>query len=189
MAEIRMVVGLGNPGPEYTGTRHNAGFEVLDRLASLHGAVFKKTRQKALVAIIRVGGSTVTLAKPQTFMNLSGRAVRSLLRTHRIYPDAMLLVHDDLDLPLGQMRLSLRGSSGGHKGVESVIAAVGTSEFPRLRIGIGRPDGKAADYVLSRFSAAETEIIGTVLETAVAALECALRDDLTRAMNKFNRRR
>lgn len=189
MAGIRLVVGLGNPGPEYIGTRHNVGFEVLDRLASLYGVAFKKTRHRALAAVIRVDGLTVTLAKPQTFMNLSGWAVQSLLQAHCLSPDAMLLVYDDIDLPLGQLRLLPRGSSGGHKGVESVIAALGTTEFPRLRVGIGRPDGEVADYVLSRFLPAEAKTISAVMDSAVAALECALREDLARAMNKFNRRR
>ncbi|HIE13411.1 MAG TPA: aminoacyl-tRNA hydrolase [Desulfotomaculum sp.] len=185
---MKLVVGLGNPGPEYVGTRHNVGFAVLDRLASIYGAAFKKTRLKALVAVIRVDDLTVTLAKPQTFMNLSGRAVRSLLQAHRLSPDVMLMVYDDLDLRLGQLRLLPRGSSGGHKGAESVIAAVGTTEFPRLRIGIGRPDGDAADYVLSPFLPAEAETASAVIDRAVAAVECVIREDLARAMNKFNRR-
>ncbi|MEW6447829.1 MAG: aminoacyl-tRNA hydrolase [Bacillota bacterium] len=186
---MRLVVGLGNPGPEFSGTRHNVGFEVLDRLASFYGTAFQKTRQKALAAVIQVDGATVTLAKPQTYMNLSGRAVQLLLRANRLSPGNMLIVYDDLDLPLGRLRLLPGGSAGGHKGVESVIAAVGTPEFPRLRIGIGRPDGDAADYVLGRFSPAEAETVGTVLETAVAAVECVLREGLAQAMNKFNRRR
>jgi len=184
-----LIVGLGNPGPEHIGARHNIGFEVVDRLAAKSGVEFEACRGKALVTAIRVGGEPVTLAKPQTFMNLSGLAVRALLDKYGLPPAALLVVYDDLDLPLGQLRLLPRGSSGGHRGMESVITAVGTADFPRLRIGIGRPVGDAAAYVLSRFLPEEEEPVRTVLETAVAALESVLQEGLDRAMNKFNRRR
>lgn len=189
MSEIRLIAGLGNPGPEFAGSRHNVGFEVVDRLAALHGAGFSSCREKALVASIRANQAPVLLVKPQTFMNLSGLAVRALLKKHRLSPGALLVVYDDLDLPLGQLRLLPRGSSGGHKGMASVIAAVGTEDFARLRVGIGRPTGDAAAYVLSRFLPEEIEPVQRVLEEAVAAVECVLREGLVRAMNKFNRRR
>ncbi|MGQ9512534.1 aminoacyl-tRNA hydrolase [Thermodesulfitimonas sp.] len=191
MREIGLIVGLGNPGALYAGTRHNIGFTVVERLAERYGARFREARAKALVAVIRVGGAAVMLALPQTFMNLSGQAVGALLGELALSPAQMMLVYDDLDLPLGRIRLLPRGSSGGHKGVESVIAAVGTADFPRLRVGIGRPlsDGDVAAYVLSRFAPEEEELVQAVREVAVAALECVLREGLVQAMNKFNRRR
>ncbi len=191
MRTVNLIVGLGNPGAEYTGTRHNIGFAVVARLAERYGARFKEARCRALVAVIRVGGAAVTLALPQTFMNLSGQAVGPLLRELALSPAQMMLVYDDLDLPLGRIRLLPRGSSGGHRGVESVIAAVGTADFPRLRVGIGRPPGggDAAAYVLSRFAPEEEELVQAVCELAVATLDCVLREGLVQAMNKFNRRR
>ncbi|MEW6182837.1 MAG: aminoacyl-tRNA hydrolase [Bacillota bacterium] len=185
---MKLVVGLGNPGAEYAGTRHNMGFEVMDRLAGFYDTAFKRiNRGKVLAAVARIGHEEVILAKPQTFMNLSGQAVLSLLKKNALSPAALLLVYDDLDLPLGRLRLMHDGSSGGHKGVDSVISAAGTAEFPRMRVGIGRPTGEAADYVLSRFFSEERERVGEVLEAAVGAVDCVLREGMTRAMNKFNR--
>lgn len=191
MAEIKLVVGLGNPGPEYVGTRHNMGFMVVDRLAALYGARFTDWHRRALVAVVVVDGRPVRLAKPRTYMNLSGEVVGPLLAEMGLSPAEMLLVYDDLDLPLGRLRLLPRGSSGGHKGVNSVIGAVGTTDFPRLRVGIGRPPegGDAATYVLSSFLPEEKEIVTAVVDTAAAAVDCVLREGLARAMNKFNRRR
>lgn len=190
MADIKLVVGLGNPGAEYAGTRHNVGFEVMDLLAASYHTAFKRMlRGKVLTAIARVGEAGIILAKPQTFMNLSGQAVLSLLKKNALSSGAMLLVYDDLDLPLGRLRLLRGGSSGGHKGVDSVISALGTAEFPRVRVGIGRPVGEAADYVLSRFLPEERERVNEILEAAVAAVDCVLREGMTPAMNKFNRRR
>ncbi len=184
-----MIVGLGNPGPEYIGTRHNIGFKVIDRLAGLYGAGFKGRRKKLLTAVIQVGELKVVLAKPCAFMNLSGPVVRALVKKGGLSPAALLVVHDDLDLSLGRLRLAPGSSSGGHKGVQSIIDALGSADFARCRIGVGRPLGDAADYVLSRFYPEERERVEAAVENAVSAVDCVLREGLDRAMNKFNRRR
>lgn len=190
MTEIKLVVGLGNPGSEYAGTRHNIGFEVVDRLAAYYNVAFRPLpRKKMMTAVTQVEETIVTLAKPYAFMNQSGPVIQTLLKLLKLPPNASLVVHDDLDLPLGRIRLAPGGSSGGHKGVESIITALGTTGFARFRIGIGRPVGDAAGYVLSRFFPEEQEAVRVVLETAVTVVDCVLREGLDRAMNKFNRLR
>jgi len=182
-------MGLGNPGPEYVGTRHNIGFEIVDRLAGLYDTKFEGNRKKLLTAVVQLGEGRIVLAKPCTFMNLSGQVIQALMNKAGLSPAALLVVHDDLDLPLGRLRLAPGASSGGHKGVQSIIDALGTADFARCRIGIGRPLGDAADYVLSRFYPEERETVQLVVESAVSAVDCVLREGLDQAMNKFNRRR
>ena len=171
---IRLVVGLGNPGKEYERTRHNVGFMVIDEL--VRKLRIKNYSEEALSHVYRsrVGGRQVIFAKPQTYMNNSGLAVLNLLEENGIEPQEMLVVYDDLDLPLGMTRLRLEGSSGGHRGVESIIKSIGTEKFPRLKIGIGRPKRKedVVSYVLSPFSKEEEEIARAVIKKAA---ECVLR--------------
>jgi PTH1 family peptidyl-tRNA hydrolase len=189
-----LVVGLGNPGKEYVGTRHNIGFAVLDRLAAAHGGSFKhKMRFAAEVAEINVGeAGKVTLAKPQTFMNRSGQAVAALLGWLKVEPAAMLVVVDDADLPLGQLRLRLVGGSGGHNGLGSILEALAGNEgFPRLRVGIGRSGPVGMDisnHVLGRFAPVERAAAEEAMANAAAAVECCLKEGLTAAMNRFNRK-
>lgn len=177
------MVGLGNPGPRYAGTRHNAGFLAVERLAERREAAFARQRQ-ALVA--RAPGDLL-LAKPTTFMNLSGAAVQALMTRHAIKPEQLLVVHDDLDLPLGRLRLRFGGGAGGQKGVRDIIERIGPG-FARLKLGISRPpaDWPAERWVLSRFDDAELDLLERVLEAAVEALEQVLREGLEAAQGWAN---
>jgi PTH1 family peptidyl-tRNA hydrolase len=183
---IRLVAGLGNPGRDYAATRHNVGFMVLDRLASQLGVTFSRER-KWRAEIARAG--ELLLMKPQTFMNLSGEAVAAMTSFHRVEPASCLIVYDDKDLPLGHLRLRERGSAGGHNGMRSIIAHLGTEAIPRLRFGIGPPpgDADAVGHVLGRFGPSEREWIEKRLDRAVEAINYALRAGVAQAMNVFNR--
>ncbi len=183
----KLIVGLGNPGQNYAANRHNVGFQCLDTFARGHGIAFSQRLRLALVGQGEVAGVSVTLAKPRTYMNLSGRAVTSLLNQLRLRPDDLIVIHDDLDLPLGQIRLRPRGGSGGHKGMQSIIQALGSQEFVRLRVGIDRPAGDdVMDYVLGNFSADERPLVEAARQQVAEALLCLLAEGLERAMNRFN---
>lgn len=194
-AKPKLVVGLGNPGRQYAGSRHNIGFAVLEALAEKGGVFFRsKWRLSAEVAELAVGETgKVVLAKPRTFMNRSGSAVGALLKWLKLAPQQLLVVVDDADLPLGQIRLRSAGGSGGHNGLRSIIEALGGAEdFARLRVGIGRSGGPGEDltgHVLGRFAPQERELVAQTLATAVDAVDCCLREGLTEAMNQFNRRK
>jgi PTH1 family peptidyl-tRNA hydrolase len=185
-----LVVGLGNPGVEYSAHRHNIGFRVVERLGDAHGLSFSRQKNaKARVARGQIGDRQVILAKPQTYMNMSGTAASRLRRAFEIEPELILVVYDDLDLPLGRLRLRPEGGSGGHKGMRSIIQSLGTQAFPRLRVGIGRPPGylDPADYVLQAFTQDEECALEGVLEATSAAIECWITDGITVAMDRFNR--
>jgi len=186
---IRLVVGLGNPGREYVGTRHNIGFAVLDRLASqMGGSFFKESKWEAFQARVRVNESELTLFKPATFMNLSGEAVGEYARFHRIPSSSVLVVLDDASLPLGSLRLRREGGGGGQKGLESVLMHFSTEQVPRLRVGIGAAPGGTdlSSHVLSRFSAGEQEVATEAVERAAAAVTCVLHRGVSSAMNLYN---
>jgi len=183
----KLVVGLGNPGSKYEGTRHNIGFEVIDRLAE--GGIGARFNRKfdALVAEIEIDFHRVSLLKPETFMNLSGRAVAQALRFYKLEPVDLLVICDDLSLPLGKLRIRGGGSDGGQKGLRDVTAHLGTETFARLRIGIGeRGPVDAADFVLSRFRGAERPIIDDTLILAAQAVAVWTTQGLAAAMNRFN---
>ena len=187
------MVGLGNPGKEYVDTRHNVGFRVLDRLAELLGHRFKGPRHEALFAETSSPGGRagqVIWVKPLTFMNESGRAVRKFVEEFEIAPENLLVVVDDLDLSLGQLRIRKSGSAGGHRGLESLERVLGSRDYPRLRVGIGRPPGRAdpADWVLAAFGKDEREEAEVVEIEARDAVVACLRDGLVTAMNGFNHR-
>ncbi len=185
--EVKLVVGLGNPGPRYANTRHNVGFMVVDRLARKAGVSLTKRQCNALTGIGSIGRQKVCLAKPQTFMNLSGDAVACLVRFYRVAPEDLIVIYDDRDLPAGRVRMRERGSAGGQHGMESIIARLGTNEFPRLRIGIGRPaEMDAVDHVLGSFSPEERPLMEEALKRAVEAVQCALSEGVPAAMNSFN---
>jgi PTH1 family peptidyl-tRNA hydrolase len=189
MADERwLIAGLGNPGPEYAGNRHNAGFMVADLLAARAGARFKRDRARAEVAVGRLAGVPVTLGKPKTFMNLSGGPVASLRSFYKIPPDLIVVVHDELDLPFAAIRLKLGGGDNGHNGLRSVTAAIGTREYYRVRLGIGRPTGRldAADYVLRDFSVTERQLLPEVLGRAADAVQALLSGGLAAAQNEFH---
>ena len=186
-AGVFLIVGLGNPGRRYALTRHNIGFRIVDLLAERAGKGSWKAEHQAETRRTQVEGQTAVVAKPQTFMNDSGRAVRALLHFYRTDPTRLLIVSDDLDLPFGRLRLRARGSAGGHNGLRSVTADLGTQDYARLRAGIGRPvAGEALDWVLSPFSAAEERELPFVCETAVSIIHTVLRDGLLAAMNRYN---
>ena len=185
---MKIIVGLGNPGRQYRHNRHNIGFMALDRLAVRLGTSFTRLESKALVTKADYENRRLVLAKPQTYMNLSGTAVGSLARFYKAPFENLLVVYDDVDLPFGSLRLRPGGGSAGQKGMASIIERLGTEEFPRLRLGIGRPPGKmeAADYVLQEFSSHEMQALPEILERAVEAVLTYVASGLVTAMNQYN---
>lgn len=184
---MKLIVGLGNPGRDYSATRHNVGFEVVDTLAKRCHTRILKRMGRALTARTTIAGQEVIFAKPQTFMNLSGEAVAYIARREKIEPSEILIISDDLNLPLGKIRIRKGGSAGGQKGMRSIISHLGTEEFPRLRIGIGSARGDAVDHVLSRFRRQEIPIIRETIQAAADAVEMIVAEGIETAMNKYNR--
>jgi PTH1 family peptidyl-tRNA hydrolase len=186
---IQMVVGLGNPGRRYAATRHNIGFMVADWLAGQAGRPAWRTERRAEVMRTAIAGTSFLLVKPQTFMNASGDAVQALATWHRIRSEAILVVNDDLDLPFGRLRLRPGGSAGGHNGLKSIIAQLGTTQFPRLRMGIGRPEGgDPLDWVLAPFDRAEAADLPLICAVAGGIVLDAARRGVHAAMNLHNGR-
>jgi len=185
-----LIVGLGNPGPRYRNNRHNVGFMSVDALADDTRIPIRRVEFRALVGKGTLEGEPAILAKPQTFMNDSGQAVASLVRFYKIPHDKLLVVHDDLDLPFGTLRLRPEGGAGGQRGMGSIMARLGTQAFTRLRVGIGRPPGRMApsDYVLHDFDPKDEEILPEVLQTAVDAIRRFVSAGIEQAMNDFNGR-
>lgn len=183
-----LVVGLGNPGPEYAGSRHNVGFRVLEAVAAAAGVACRRRRFDSLFGTATVAGVPVTLVLPQAFMNLSGEPVRAWLTHLGLPPDRLLVVHDDIDLPLGRLRVVREGGHAGHKGVRAIQEALGTDAFPRLRLGVGRPPGKpeTAEYVLGAFAPEEAERAEAMIARAAEGVRLILGEGLTAAMNRLN---
>jgi peptidyl-tRNA hydrolase, PTH1 family len=188
---VKLIVGLGNPGEEYERTPHNIGFLVVDRIASERGAEIRNRQCRALTARIQVGDEPVLLAKPETFMNLSGLSVRELVAEYDLKPEAdLVVVQDELDFPLGTLRIQTRRSSAGHNGIESIIASLGTQDFLRIRMGVA-PERKIADgqsYLLSPFRKGDLTVVDGMIETAVDAVKSILTEGAAAAMNRFNRK-
>lgn len=185
---MKMIVGLGNPGREYAATRHNLGFMVVDEIARRLDSSTLRSRFRAELKEAFIDGEKIVLIKPQTYMNLSGSAVREAAHWYKILPDQILVVADDIDLPFGTLRMRAGGSSGGHNGFKSVFVELGTQAVPRLRIGVGRGHGQATRQVLSRFSNAEEGVLRQIIQSAA---DCALewqRQGIVPAMNRCNRR-
>jgi PTH1 family peptidyl-tRNA hydrolase len=189
-ARMRLIVGLGNPGPEYAWTPHNLGFLALDRLAELAGARVERPEAKSLLGRGRLAGHEVLLAKPQTFMNVSGLAVRDLLARFECDPAETIVLLDDVALPWGMIRVRERGTAGGHNGLKSIIGALGTMEFTRVRMGVQpeHPVDDLADYVLRPMRRAVMESAAEMLDAAAEAVQAILADGVGRAMTRFNRR-
>jgi PTH1 family peptidyl-tRNA hydrolase len=183
-----LIVGLGNPGREYSQTRHNFGFMLIDRIALRLNARGMKIQSKAIVITAKYLDERLILAKPQTFMNLSGQAIQGLINFYKLPLDHLLVAHDDLDLPFCNLRIRPGGGAGGQKGIKSTIEQLGTPDFSRIRLGIDRPPGRmdAADYVLQEFSAKESQIVSETLDRAADAALAWISDGLNFAMNKFN---
>lgn len=184
-----LVVFLGNPGLEYAGTRHNVGFMAADELEKSKGVKINKFRFRSLTARCELGGSEVLLMKPQTYMNLSGEAVSEAARFYKIPPERVLVVSDDVALPLGKLRVRTHGSAGGHNGLRSIISHLGSEMFPRVRIGVGsppHPEYDMADWVLGKFSGQDAKTIAEAVRLAAEAVESYIRDGAQKTMNKYN---
>ena len=185
---LKIIVGLGNPGPRYSGTRHNVGFLCIDQLAEQWNVPLSDRRQHAVLGQGEVAGAPVVLAKPRTFMNNSGEAVRYLLARFHAQPSDLVIIYDEMDLPLGIIRLRPRGGTAGHQGMASIINVVGSNKFPRVRVGIGKPE--SADdwirYVLEPFEEEELTVVRDVVERVAAAFDSLLEEGIDRAMNRFN---
>jgi PTH1 family peptidyl-tRNA hydrolase len=184
---MKLIMGLGNPGVDYKGTRHNVGFEVIDELADRHGIAVRKRAHRAVLGDGSIEGQRVILARPMTYMNLSGEAASSICRMYKIAPGDVIVIVDDIAIPLGALRLRLKGSSGGHNGLESIEAHLHTREYPRIRIGVGSAQpGRMVDHVLGKFKPAEREAVSEAIDRAADAVEAALREGFEKAMNLFN---
>ena len=184
-----LIVFLGNPGPRYEMTRHNAGFMAADAMAKEKNLSINKARFKALTATCEIGGESVLLMKPQTFMNLSGEAVSQAARFYKIPPEHVIVVSDEISLPIGKLRIRTKGSAGGHNGLKDIIAKLGTDAFPRIRIGVGappHPDYDMADWVLSTFKNQDAEDMLAAAARAAEAVQCYITQGADRAMNRFN---
>ena len=183
-----LVVGLGNPGPEHSASRHNVGFRVLQAVAAAAGVPCRRRRFESLCATATLAGVPVTLVLPQAYMNLSGEPVRAWVEHLRLPPEHLLVIHDDIDLPLGQLRVVREGGHAGHKGVRAIQEALGTSGFPRLRLGVGRPPGKPETpaFVLGAFTSEEAEVAEGMIARAADGVLLILAEGLTVAMNRLN---
>ena len=193
---MKLIIGLGNPGREYADNRHNLGFMCLSHLAREYGIRLDRKQGLARIGMGEIAHNEVVLARPQTYMNLSGESVSRLVNKFKINLDDLLVIHDDLDLPLGKIRIRSAGGAAGHRGMESIISSLGTGNFPRLRIGIGRPaelpsdtggsEGDVVDYVLSDFVAEEKQTVAEATSKASEVITCFLVEGLTTTMNKYN---
>ena len=184
-----LVVGLGNPGEKYENTRHNAGFLVADELGERGRFPIQRLKFKALTNAAAIGGQGALVMKPATYMNLSGEAVGEAARFYKVAPNHVLVISDDVDLPLGKLRIRTGGSAGGHNGLKSIIQHLGTDQFPRLKVGVGgkpHPDYDMADWVLGKLQGEDKKVMDEAVKRAAEAVECFLRDGPQKAMNRFN---
>ena len=184
-----LVAGLGNPGDQYEHTRHNAGFQVIDALSQRGGFPVRRLKFHALTQTALIGGQGVLVMKPLTYMNLSGQAVGEAARFYKLPPHQVLIISDDVDLPLGKLRIRKGGSAGGHNGLKNIIQHLGTDQFPRVKVGVGEkphPDYDMADWVLSKFVGEDLKTITAAIEKAGKAVECLIAEGPDKAMNKFN---
>ena len=184
-----LVVGLGNPGDKYENTRHNVGFLTVDELAERARVPVQRLKHRALTNTVELGGARVLLMKPVTYMNLSGEAVGEAARFYKIPPERVLVISDDVSLPIGRLRIRKGGSAGGHNGLKSIIQHLGTDQFPRLRVGVGQkphPDYDLADWVLGKFQGEDKKAMDAAIQRAADGVECLLKEGLDRAMNRFN---
>ncbi|MGM0602660.1 MAG: aminoacyl-tRNA hydrolase [Bacillota bacterium] len=185
---MKVIAGLGNPGEEYFNTRHNIGFQITAELARRHGVKKSSYKFDGLYGDFRLGSEKVIIFQPMKYMNRSGQPIMKLMKYFNIKSEDLLVVHDDLDLELGKIRFKKNGGTGGHNGIKSIIQRIGTDEFNRLKVGIGRPPEKipVPDYVLSKFTSEDKEFLDEVIARSVLAVECVVKEDIDIAMNKYN---
>ncbi|MGE6379380.1 aminoacyl-tRNA hydrolase [Peribacillus muralis] len=185
---MKIIVGLGNPGKQYEKTRHNVGFEVIDELSSKWSIPLDQAKHKGIYGVGMVKGEKVLLLKPLTYMNLSGESISAVMHFFKVEVEDVVIIYDDLDLPPGKLRLRQKGSAGGHNGIKSTIAHLGTQEFNRIRIGIGRPIGRipVSDYVLGRFTSEEWDDVGVTIEKSAASCEAWMEKPFIQVMNEYN---
>lgn len=183
---MKIIVGLGNPGVKYAASRHNLGFQVVDLLVSRHGVERAQQRFDAWLAPMRWQGKKVLLVKPLTYMNLSGRAVQRVMHWYKVDLKDLIVVYDDMDIQPGMIRIRAAGSAGGHKGMLSIISAMGSQDFPRVRIGIGRPEKDTVEWVLGTVAGHEKEDLDRALQRSADALECWIERGIVAAMNEYN---
>jgi peptidyl-tRNA hydrolase, PTH1 family len=185
-----LIVGLGNPEPKYDKTRHNIGFDAVDELAQVWQIPLKENKrfQGLFAEGVAPGGQKIRLLKPLTYMNRSGQSVRAAVDWYKLQPQSVLVIYDDMDLPVGRLRMRLSGSAGGHNGMKSIIAHLGSQDFPRLRIGIGKSDGKkeTISHVLGKFNHTETQVITEILYTSVKAIEFSFKEGIEKSMSRYN---
>lgn len=183
---MKIIVGLGNPGKKYELTRHNVGFMAIDRFAEEQNINFQD-KHKALIGTIHIEGQKVLLVKPQTYMNLSGESLSEIVNYYKIDLEDILVVYDDIDIPLGKIRIRKKGSAGTHNGMRSIVSCLSSTEFPRMRLGIGKGDIPLIDYVLQRFSDEELNVVNNMIEIASKAIKSYILDGIDLCMNKYNR--
>ena len=187
---MKVIVGLGNPGKEYENTKHNIGFLTLDRLSERLGISIKQIKHKALTGEGFVKGQKLMLVKPQTYINLSGQCVREVMQYYKLEPENLIVIYDDLDIPIGTLRLRAKGSAGTHNGMKSIIYDIQEDGFPRVRVGIGgERKGNLANYVISGFRKEDINTVETAVEKAADAVECWIDEGINAAMNKFNKKK
>jgi len=188
LEDLSVVIGLGNPGTRFENTRHNVGFDAVDRLSRKHNIAITKVKHKAVIGDGVIEGHRVLLVKPQTFMNLSGESVREIIEWYKVPVKNIIIIYDDIDLPVGKIRIRPKGSSGTHNGMRSVIYQIQSDDFPRIRIGVDKPPQgwELADFVLSKFSPDERKIVDKAIENAADAVEVILKSGIDNAMNRFN---
>ncbi|SHM20387.1 peptidyl-tRNA hydrolase, PTH1 family [Caldanaerovirga acetigignens] len=181
-----LIVGLGNPGKEYENTRHNVGFKVLEKISEKLGVKVDKIKFKGLFGEATYGGEKIILLKPMTFMNLSGQSVGEAVRYYKVPSENLIVIYDDMDLPVGRLRIRRKGSSGGHKGMESIISCLSSEDFLRIRVGIGRPKGDVVDHVLGNFDPEENQAVESAIEAAADAALAIVKEGVQEAMNRYN---
>ncbi|MEW9122669.1 MAG: aminoacyl-tRNA hydrolase [Thermotaleaceae bacterium] len=185
---MHVIVGLGNPGRQYAGTRHNVGFEAIDYLGEKNNILINKIKFKSLIGEGFIENQKVLLVKPQTYMNLSGHSLLEIVSFYKLDSEQILVIYDDIDIEVGKLRIRTKGSAGTHNGMRSIIYEIQSHDFPRVRIGIGKPrGGNLADYVLGRFPKEERELIDIVVKDAAEAVELYLKEGIDRAMNQYNK--
>ena len=185
-SDFWLIAGLGNPGKQYESTRHNMGWLALDSLMEMENFKLSKLRFKAWTGILEKNGNKILVMKPQTYMNLSGEAVGEAARFYKIPADHVIVISDDISLPLGKLRVRGSGSAGGHNGLKNIIAHLGTDAFPRVKVGVGAPEHDIVDWVIGPFTANERKVIDDVLDRALSAAECIITDGVSAAQNRYN---